>query len=209
MTKRVAAVRATPLAPHAVGGIRTGGRSARVVDDVLTATAEQLGRVGYGALRVEEVATQSGVNKTTIYRRWPTKSLLVAAALRQHQVIKAAPDTGDLVRDLVTMFEESVCAFNSDVMRGVMRMIQTERGDPDVDAIVKELKDRSAAIRRPRLDVAVKRGELPKKADALFVLQLISSAIYSRVVNFSEPVTPEYIAECVRIIVAGARVRYA
>ena len=105
----------------AVGGIRTGGRSARVVDDVLKATAEQLGRMGYGALRVEEVATQSGVNKTTIYRRWPTKSLLVAAALRQHQVLEAAPDTGDLVRDLVSMFEASVCAFDTDVMRGNAR----------------------------------------------------------------------------------------
>ena len=62
-------------------GVLTGGRSARIVDGVLEATAEELSRVGYAALRVDEVAERSGVNKTTIYRRWPTKSDLVRATL--------------------------------------------------------------------------------------------------------------------------------
>jgi AcrR family transcriptional regulator len=35
------------------------------------ATAEELSRVGYAAMRVEDVAARSGVHKTTIYRRWP------------------------------------------------------------------------------------------------------------------------------------------
>ena len=207
MTTRAGLARATPVEVPAVGGIRTGGRSARVVDDVLKATAEQLGRVGYGALRVEEVATRSGVNKTTIYRRWPTKSLLVGAALQQHYTVAPAPDTGDLERDLVAMFEESLRVFDDDVMRGVLRMVQAERGDPDVDTIVKELKDRATAIRRRRLDVAVRRGELPKKTDVVFVLQLLSSAIYSRVINLVEPVTHAYLDEVVRIVIAGVRAR--
>ena len=60
-------------------GIRSRGRSARVVQEVLTATAEELGRSGYAALRIEDVAERAGVNKTTIYRRWPTKAALVKA----------------------------------------------------------------------------------------------------------------------------------
>ena len=63
-------------------GVRVKGRAARVVSDVLIATAEELTRVGYAAFRVEDVAARSGVNKTTIYRRWPTKPELVTAAVR-------------------------------------------------------------------------------------------------------------------------------
>ena len=52
---------------------RVGGRSERVVRDVLDASAKELARVGYAALRMDDVAAAAGVNKTTVYRRWPTK----------------------------------------------------------------------------------------------------------------------------------------
>ena len=55
-------------------GARTGGRSERVVRDVLRAAIEELSTNGYSALRVEDVAARAGVNKTTVYRRWPTKA---------------------------------------------------------------------------------------------------------------------------------------
>src|SRR5690349_6416286 len=62
---------------------RTKGRAAEVVERVLLASAEVLGEVGYAAFRVEDVAARSGVNKTTIYRRWPTRPELVAATMRR------------------------------------------------------------------------------------------------------------------------------
>ena len=67
--------------PRRTEGKRVHGRSARVQSAVLRATAEELGRVGFAALRIEDVALRSGVNKTTIYRRWPTKQELVRASL--------------------------------------------------------------------------------------------------------------------------------
>ena len=94
-------VAADGLARRTVGA-RTGGRSERVVRDVLRATIDELARSGYAALRVDDVAARAGVNKTTVYRRWPTKTDLVAAAIRasagQHEPV---PDTGSARRDLV------------------------------------------------------------------------------------------------------------
>src|SRR3984885_1261290 len=83
---------------------RRGGRSARVVAEVLRATAEELARVGYAALRMEDVARAAGVNKTTVYRRWPTKMRLVAEAMRHERERRSvAPDTGSLREDLRVM----------------------------------------------------------------------------------------------------------
>src|SRR5689334_5086908 len=78
---------------------RVGGRSERVVRDVLTAAVAELARVGYVALRVEDVAAGAGVNKTTVYRRWPTKAALVTAALRTTDEPEL-PETGALRQDL-------------------------------------------------------------------------------------------------------------
>ena len=84
-------------------GRRVHGRSARVVEDVLKATLEEIGRAGYEALRVEDVASRSGVNKTTIYRRWPTKVDLVSAAMRHLAPAPEPPETGSVRSDLLAL----------------------------------------------------------------------------------------------------------
>ena len=72
-------------------------RGEPVIRRALAATLRELARVGYAALRFEEVAGRAGVNKTTVYRRWPDKQALVRAALlslsdRQHD--RSMPDEG-------------------------------------------------------------------------------------------------------------------
>src|SRR3954464_9891698 len=76
---------------------RVGGRSERVVRDVLGAAAKELARTGYAALRVDGVAAAAGVNKTTVYRRWPTKPELVRATLQAlTQGSMTTPDLGSI-----------------------------------------------------------------------------------------------------------------
>src|ERR1051325_10418509 len=67
----------------------------------LAAAAAILRRDGYPRLTMERVAADSGVAKTTLYRRWPSK-----AALCMDLYLEVAgrelgdPDTGDVARDL-------------------------------------------------------------------------------------------------------------
>jgi AcrR family transcriptional regulator len=73
-------------------------RGEPVVRRVLQAALEELSTHGYAALRMEDVATRAGVNKTTIYRRWPTKeelvrNLLVSLAEKSRAELR---DTGSL-----------------------------------------------------------------------------------------------------------------
>jgi AcrR family transcriptional regulator len=48
---------------------------------ILAAARELLDDAGYAAFNVDIVAERTGIAKTTIYRRWPTKGALVAAAI--------------------------------------------------------------------------------------------------------------------------------
>ena len=56
-------------------------RRAGADEEILRATRELLDEDGYAAFNVDIVAERTGIAKTTIYRRWPTKGALVAAAI--------------------------------------------------------------------------------------------------------------------------------
>jgi AcrR family transcriptional regulator len=62
---------------------RTRGRPRRegADEEILRATRDLLDEGGYAAFNVDIVAERTGIAKTTIYRRWPTKGALVAAAI--------------------------------------------------------------------------------------------------------------------------------
>ena len=71
--------------------------SAKVGDAILEAAVDVLTRKGIRGLTLDAVAARARVGKPTIYRRWPSKGALVAAAIAPHD---SAPD-GDTIVALV------------------------------------------------------------------------------------------------------------
>jgi AcrR family transcriptional regulator len=103
-----------------VRGVRTGGRSERVREAVLEAAFGELIDVGYAALSVESIAVRAGVNKTTIYRRWPTlEDLLVDALTAWSRDAIPVPDTGSIESDLLAAGRELAELLNGGVGRQV------------------------------------------------------------------------------------------
>src|SRR5882672_8326758 len=108
-----------PRDPHKARP-RTGGRSARVVAEVLSATLELFAEHGYAGLSVEAVALHAGVNKTTIYRRWPTKvDLLGAALFSLRDEEPEPPNTGSLREDLFTVLQRFVARIETPRHRAI------------------------------------------------------------------------------------------
>lgn len=52
---------------------------------ILRAALEELGEVGYGTFSIESVASRAGVGKSTIYRHWSDKLVLIADAFKMLQ----------------------------------------------------------------------------------------------------------------------------
>ena len=90
---------------------RPGGRSARVRRAVLDAVVELLGEGGVRAVTIAEVAKRSGVNASSIYRRWRSIDALILDAAQDLSLgaIEVA-DTGSLEDDLCAT-ATSVAAF--------------------------------------------------------------------------------------------------
>jgi AcrR family transcriptional regulator len=186
-------------------GIRTRGRAARVVEDVLRATTEELGRVGYAALRVDDIATRSGVNKTTIYRRWPTKAELVASAIGRIAVSSTVPDTGSLEGDVLEFLLGILKFADTPAGPGIMRMLQVERAQPEIEAISTRLRVEHRAARAEVVRQAIERGELPPETDPDLVADLFFQPIMTRLVRDLEPVSEAYVRAVVKVVLAGVR----
>ena len=85
-------------------GVQHGPRSQQVVEKVREATMAELARVGFGGLTIEGVAKAANVNRTTIYRRWPSKAALLLAVLEPGlERFDHDPDTGSLGGDLLAL----------------------------------------------------------------------------------------------------------
>jgi AcrR family transcriptional regulator len=185
-------------------GQRVGGRSERVVRDVTRATAEELARVGYAELRVEDVAAKAGVNKTTIYRRWPTKADLVAATLRALKgSVNELPDRGALRLDLLALLREAVERASTCEGQTVHRMITLEIDNAEVASITKSLREEYHAPWIEVIERAVARGELPERSDARLVVDMILGPVFSKL-RLREPVDDDFLVAVVNLVVVGA-----
>lgn len=184
-----------------------GGRSERVVQQVLVATVAELAESGYRAFRMDAVSAAAGVNKTTIYRRWPAKTMLVAAAvewMRRFVHDVPLPDTGSLERDLVEAFRRKV-SFKDRVEGKAWARLLAEKHDPEVSAVIGDaVKERSGAW-YAMVTRAVTRGELPEGTDPPLLLGMLSAVVETWNARSSGRLKAELLEAAVRTVVAGAR----
>jgi AcrR family transcriptional regulator len=194
----------TPVvAPASRPKVRAGGRSARVVASVLETTLEVLGHEGYSGLRIDDIAARAGVNKTTIYRRWPTRGELVVAALTRHAAPPHVVESGSLEEDLLALFMSATTLRNTPAGRGVVSALIAERGDPEVDRVCADVRERHREPARVVLEGARRRGELPRRADLDLLLDVLTGAVYGRLRECPTPLEPEWVRRVIRLVLSG------
>ena len=188
------------------GGRPLGGSDANV-RAVLDATLQQLEDRGLGGVNVEEVAQAAGLNKTSIYRRWPTRVSLVLAALqsrRDHE--PPPPDTGNLRDDLIA------------VLRGKLALIGTRRGckilraliafeDEDVARVARALRKQRYRVPIAVIDRAIAQGKLPAGTDPSLLAEVLLAPMYYRLIVLNQPVDARYIGRVVDQVLDGAQMQ--
>lgn len=179
-------------------------RGEPIVREVLDSTIHRLAEVGYGALRIEDVAARAGVNKTTVYRRYPTKQELVRAALMAMTTERfQTPDTGSLRGDLLACAER-VAYFMGSVEGGCMsRVLVVDRLDPELSDIVSAIREANDAKPKVLFERAVARGEIGSSEHATMLVRTLIGALHNKIHVHQEPVTPEYREKLVDMLLGG------
>jgi AcrR family transcriptional regulator len=182
---------------------RPAGGSERIVGAILDATLELLGSRGYAGLRIEDVAARAGVNKTSVYRRWPAKSDLVSAALEalgEHSGV--APDTGSLRGDLLVMMREARSSMMTPAGAAVTRALMVT-DDPEVTEMARAIWDRFYATPAPSFERAMARGELPRNTDTALLRELITAPVLHRLFIVREPVDDAFLGRVADAVLRG------
>lgn len=133
--------------------------------EILEATLEVLGDVGYDRLTMDAVATRAKASKATLYRRWHDKASLVVDALLVHKDMDEPADTGALRDDLVATYcgfggltdRRGVATFSS-VITAINR--DEEFAKVFREKVVKPKLDASAAIFQRAKDRGEVRADL-------------------------------------------------
>ena len=176
---------------------RPGGRSAQVREKVLAATLEVLVSGGVSSLTVEAIAKQSGVHKTTIYRRWGDCGALVKEAVaEQENSIATIPNTGTLKSDLQALAEAYGDYFSNPASVAIGRLIVAQReNDHELGQWMDEYWRSRTNLYEDILQRAVDRGELRNTDATKIVLELLIGPVVMRVLLTHQPLEREFLEQ--------------
>ncbi|MPQ98301.1 TetR family transcriptional regulator [Modestobacter sp. I12A-02628] len=127
------------VSPTAAENVRPnrGGRPRDPSRDgvIRAAILRLLADSGYAALTMDAVASEAGVGKATIYRRWRTKSDLVVDTISEVNRTEAlVPDTGSLEGDLRMLLHALVTTMNSPLGSATVSLLSTLPHQPALAA---------------------------------------------------------------------------
>lgn len=155
--------------------VRTGGRSEQVRQAVASTVLDLLAE-GTVDFTVTDVAARAGLNRTTIYRWWPTYADLIREALTAHTSAIDVPDTGSWTEDLRELARRLAVFFAGPVEVSTSAVMVSRRA-PDLSALI---IDHFAPVQRSWQKVVergIARGEVRPDCDPEAVINMLASQL--------------------------------
>jgi len=181
-------------------------RGDRLVANVLEATLIELSRAGFENISVENVAELAQVNKTTIYRRWPTPEKLVhAALLRVASEGITVPDTGSLRADLSKLVDMLRVVLSSPHNLALFRMHLGGTMQGDLAALALSIQRQKDEQMKAIFVRAVERGELPRSTDIDLLYDTLVGSFFYLAVFGGKQRSGVRMVQAVDLILNGAR----
>jgi len=181
-------------------------RQTKTRDRVLSAAGRILRSQGYSRLTMERVASESGVAKTTLYRRWPTKAALCMDLYLDISGRELnMPDTGDVASDL-RHIANTVVHLQTRTVAGpaFLGLIAEAQVNPDTrPAFLAEFAERRREVTRAVLKRAIRRREILAGTDIDLFIDALGGAVTFRLLQGHAPLTTKFTNALVRLLLAG------
>jgi AcrR family transcriptional regulator len=162
-----------------------------------------LADVGYGALTMDAVASEAGVGKATIYRRWRTKQDLVVDTISDLNRAEAAvADTGSLEGDLREMMHRMVSMIDGPTGAATLSLLSTIPHQP---ALAQAFEEGPLAVWRTSFDElwarAEARGEVEPGLANSVIAETTSALMVQRWLLTGRPVDNAYADEVLDTVI--------
>jgi AcrR family transcriptional regulator len=160
---------------------------------------ELLAELGYDRMTMDAIAARAHASKATIYRRWPDKPALVAAALDalDADVVAEIADTGSLRGDLLAALHASEDQADEHYLAIMGALLPAARHHPDLaQALRAHVADDELSAFATIVQRAIARGDLPAHADSELVHH-VAEAMLSRRLFLGEPLDDPFLADLI------------
>jgi AcrR family transcriptional regulator len=137
-------------------------RSEKAEQAILAATLRMIASHGVAGTTIEGVAAEAGVGKTTIYRRWESKTELIVAAVSRLAPRGDPPDTGSLPGDMKALADiQRERLAGTGLLTVAPRVLAESMHDPELhqgflDNVIEPLR----GLIRTLIERGIERGEL-------------------------------------------------
>jgi len=171
---------------------------------IFAAAAELIAERGYDGFSMAAVADRAGVAKTTVYRRWPTRSHLILDTLTAFMRVSIF-DSGDLRADLVSFACTLAAGMRAPGARQLVAELTLASAQrPELAEAFSRLytQRRTAAV--ATLHRAPAAGELRAGVGAGMLIDQVSGALHYRMLLRGEGPSDAYAERLVDAVLEGA-----
>lgn len=174
---------------------------------VLKAASDLVDRLSYDAVTIDAVARASGVSKSTLYRHWPSRQVLVLEAFTyKTNLLTRVDDTGDVARDLYAYLVALTFCLTGGGAASTVANLLAEAIRSDEFAVKYQrslLRERRqgflAILRRGQ-----RRGQLRDDVDLTMVTDAVYGAIHHRLIATKQDIDKAFLQRLGRFAIQGA-----
>jgi AcrR family transcriptional regulator len=172
---------------------RPGGRTADVTERVHRAITDLLVEGGPEACTFSAVAERAGIERSTLYRRFPDRWDAIIETCLERARMDVMPDLGaSFAEDLTSVLRKLVEALESPFGPALLRVAAELQARADKDHSRTYFDVRMAQL-EPMFDAAVARGELGAETDREGLFTAAAGPIYFRMFIAGRQVDEDFI----------------
>lgn len=172
---------------------RPGGRTADVSQRVHSAVLDLLVAGGADGCTFRAVADRAGVERSTLYRRYPDRWVMMIDALVALAAADVVADVaGDFRAELRSVLGKLATVLDSPLGSALMIVAAELHGNSGVDVWQSYFRHRLEQL-APMFNGAVERGELGAGVDREALITLAAGPIYFRIFISGRPVDDKLI----------------
>lgn len=185
-------------AMHTNSRRRPGGRTADVTGRIQQAIVDLIVEGGVDACTFSAVAQRAGIERSTLYRRFPDRWDAIVEAWVARAAQDVSPDLGDsFAEDLTSVLHKLVEILESPAGPAVLRVVAELRGKSDY---TQNYFAKRMAQLAPMFEAAIARGELPADVDRDALFAASAGPIYFRMFLAGQSIDEAYIRTIVNSI---------
>jgi len=178
-------------------------RDQRASTAITEAALRQLAELGYAKVSMDGVATEAGVARATVYRRYRDKADLITAAIAANSSTHLAPVPS---RDPRTDLTDFLDQFDLRFAEGCLEVVGTLIGAREDPGALDLHRQRVVAPRmsyaRSLLEQAREEGQLRADADLDLALEMLAGSVFARRIA-GIPSTPGWAERAVDAVWTG------